>query len=645
MLIEHIPGGAKWRYVWGSTLAFVFSLQLITGVMLMTAYSPSDNSAWGSVHYIQYQMDWGWLIRGLHHFGSQTMMVLIGLHMLQVVIAGAHLPPREFNWWSGLVLLGITFGLSLTGYLLPWDQKGYWATRVATNIAGNTPGIGPYLQRVIVGGADYGNHTLTRFYALHVGILPPLLIGVLIVHLVFFRRHGVTHPANPKGEGGWFWPDQAFRDLLVCLVIFGIMLALVLKGHGHAVEAPHDPTVPEPSLYQEWAKAGQKGLGANLDAPADRDTSNYPARPEWYFLFLFQLLKYFHGELVTVGTFYIPNGVMFVLAFLPLLGYGRMRTFGHLVSIFVIIVLFAAVMVLTYQAIAEDSPEPLLPILSHSGGEKATEFQKEVHKAEKLAARAAQLAMSGIPASGSRSLLRNDPLTKGHDSFKIHCATCHQYTLKEGDHFSPFINDKYTASDLGDYASEAWIRGLLESPGDAKYFGRTDLQGMQKWKKGVLKARMKMSKDEIEKEEAEFTTISKWLADQKNPEEKRDKKLHASAKEMFENHCSSCHKVGDLGENDAPELTNYGSADWIRMMVMSPAHKTRYGAKNTMPAFRTIEGPGSEVSLREFLDANPEFPKDKIVRITEVEREMIIRFMLRDYRTVFGGEVIAAPPR
>src|SRR3954470_13031854 len=176
MLIEHIPGGAKWRYVWGSCLAFVFLLQLITGVLLMTAYSPGDSTAWSSVYYIQYQMDFGWFIRGLHHFGSQTMVVLLGVHMLQVVIAGAHLKPREVNWWLGLGLLGVVLGLSLTGYLLPWDQKGYWATGVATNIMSGVPVIGPWLKNIVIGGTDYGNHTLTRFFALHVAILPALLV-------------------------------------------------------------------------------------------------------------------------------------------------------------------------------------------------------------------------------------------------------------------------------------------------------------------------------------------------------------------------------------------------------------------------------------------------------------------------------------
>src|SRR5260370_27624010 len=129
LLIEHIPGGAKWRYVWGSCLAFVFLIQLATGILLMTAYTPGYSTPWSSVYFIQYEMDFGWLIRGLHHFGSQGMVVLLGIHMLQVVIAGAHLPPREINWWLGLGLLGLGLALSLTGSLLPWHQKGYWATK------------------------------------------------------------------------------------------------------------------------------------------------------------------------------------------------------------------------------------------------------------------------------------------------------------------------------------------------------------------------------------------------------------------------------------------------------------------------------------------------------------------------------------
>src|SRR6516165_708001 len=333
MLLEDIPGGARWRYVWGSTLVFVFALQLVTGILLMTAYSPSDTSAWASVHFIQYQMDFGWLIRGLHHFGSQAMVVLLGVHMLQVVIAGAHLPPREVNWWLGLALLGVTFGLGLTGYLLPWDQKGYWATRVATNIASITPGIGGFLKQMLLGGDEYGNHTLTRFFALHVGVLPLVMIGLIVAHIAVFRRHGVTAPRNAQGEE-MFWPGQAFRDLVVCLLVFGVMIGVVVYYHGATNENREAA-----NIYEEWAHAGQKGMGANLDAPADRDTPDYPARPEWYFLFLFQLLKYFPGDREVIGTFVIPNAAMALLFILPLLGYGAMRWVGYWFGVLVIVLM------------------------------------------------------------------------------------------------------------------------------------------------------------------------------------------------------------------------------------------------------------------------------------------------------------------
>jgi ubiquinol-cytochrome c reductase cytochrome b subunit len=124
-LYENIPGGARWRYVWGSTLAFTFFVQLVTGLILWMAYSPSATTAWESVYYIQHEMQGGWLLRGIHHFTAHAMVVLLVLHLLQVVIDGAYKAPREVNFWIGLILMKIVLALSLTGYLLPWDQKGY----------------------------------------------------------------------------------------------------------------------------------------------------------------------------------------------------------------------------------------------------------------------------------------------------------------------------------------------------------------------------------------------------------------------------------------------------------------------------------------------------------------------------------------
>src|SRR3954471_19277447 len=180
-LYERMPGGARWRYVWGSTLVFAFSVQVITGLFLWMAYSPSSQTAWESVYYIQHDMQFGWLLRGIHHFTAQCMVVLLALHLMQVIIDGAYKAPREVNFWLGLILAQIVLGLSLTGYLLPWDQKGYWATRVATNLMSLVPGVGKSLQQLVVGGPDYGHHTLTRFFALHAGVLPGLLAVFLVM--------------------------------------------------------------------------------------------------------------------------------------------------------------------------------------------------------------------------------------------------------------------------------------------------------------------------------------------------------------------------------------------------------------------------------------------------------------------------------
>jgi ubiquinol-cytochrome c reductase cytochrome b subunit len=660
MLLEQVPGGAGWRYVWGSTLVFVFSIQLITGVLLMTAYSPSSTQAWSSVHFIQYKMDFGWLIRGLHHFGSQTMMILIGLHMLQVVIAGAHLPPREVNWWLGMALFGVVFGLSLTGYLLPWDQKGFWATRVATNISNNIPVIGPEIRQLLVGGEDYGNHTLTRFYALHVAILPGSLIALLVLHIIVFRRHGVTSAANiegivtkPENEHSPgsepFWPRQAFYDMVLCMIIFAVMLGLLFfpfkmdgtyhYGHGHAVKVEGQAT--SPMEYDYWAKAGQRGVGANLDAAADRETANYPARPEWYFLFLFQLLKYFEGEQVLIGTVYIPNGVMLLLTILPLLGYGMFRKFGHAVGILVMVMLLVMVALLTVKAFMDDTPEGLLGGLLKNKEEKAIKdaekFQKSVEAAEELAQRACQLAMEGTPVEGGHRVIRRDPMITGRKLFEKHCGSCHN--------FSPHWTGGKSASDLGDFGTQKWVRGLLIDPMSDNYFGLVKkkgeagnvepaLTGMRGWRKGIDSKREDWNKEKIDKQEKELDVIAQWLVDQENPKLKDGLEFFKKK----DNRCASCHAVGKEGSGDsAPDLTLYGSEAWIRAMVMRPGHASRYGEKNLMPAFRPKEGVGTELSLQEFRETNPGTPDNKIFELSDVDRELIIRWLRQDDRLVYGG--------
>src|SRR6185436_7125266 len=338
-LYENVPGGSRWRYVWGSTLTFTFMVQVITGIFLWMAYSPSSQSAWESVFYIQNQMWGGWLLRGIHHFTAQAMTILLVLHLMQVLIDGAYKAPREINFWLGVVLLMLILGLSLTGYLLPWDQKGFWATKVATNIMAITPLVGPAMQKMVVGGTDYGHHTLTRFFALHAGVLPGLVIFFIVGHIYLFRKHGLTAREPKRKPDCAFWPDQVLKDVVACLAVLTVVMFFIVK----------------PRLF------GQGELGADLGAPADPSEPYSAARPEWYFLFLFQFLKanwlvtFFghNGELV--GAIIVPTLVIIVLFAMPFLGRWQL---GHRFNFgFLCVLLFGAAL-LTYQAVREDKTKP-----------------------------------------------------------------------------------------------------------------------------------------------------------------------------------------------------------------------------------------------------------------------------------------------
>src|SRR5688572_26782443 len=322
VLYEPIPGGSRWRYVWGSTLVMAFTTQVITGVFLWMAYSPSTQTAWESVFYIQHEMIGGWLLRGVHHFMAQAMVVLLAFHFLQVVWDGAYRAPRELNFVLGLLLMLIVLALALTGYLLPWDQKGYWATSVGTNLASQAPLAGPEIKKLTVGGSDYGHLTLTRFFALHAGVLPGLLVVFLVLHVALFRRHGIHARIPHLGEEQTFWPDQVLKDSVAALAVLAVVLGLTIYFGGAELTAPADPANP----YNA-------------------------ARPEWYFLFLFQFLKWFPGELEVWGAFIIPGVIILVLFLMPWIGRTR---FGHMCNIALLFVLLGGAAALTAQAIHED---------------------------------------------------------------------------------------------------------------------------------------------------------------------------------------------------------------------------------------------------------------------------------------------------
>ncbi len=500
--------------------------------------------AWASVHHIQHHLTLGWLVRGIHHFGSGATVVLLGAHLLQTAIYGAYKRPREGNWYFGLVLFGLVLGLSLTGYLLPWDQKGYWATRVATNIFGTIPGVGVQVQRLAQGGNQYGHLTLTRFYALHVGVLPMAMMVAIAIHVALFRKHGVTPPSGADlAKVDRFYPKQLALDVLAACAVLGVVLALVLRHHG-----------------------------ADLDAPAD-PSSDYPARPEWYFLALFQLLKYFHGPLEIVGTLVVPGVAGGFLVALPFLDRSPTTAVRARLP-------WLALLGLGLAGVAA------LTMLARAGDAKDKKYLEARKLADERAAYANELAKKGVPPEGPLVMLARDPQLRGQELWNKACATCHRLGP-----VAPGAKDETTAPDLQGWGSPAWVEETMRDPDGNHRFGRSPLKGEMP---SVTKAPPGKESEFKAMPEAEIKAVASYVAGASD----------AKGAEVYGRACEGCHKKDGKGGDDselAPDLTGWGSYRWLRAQIADPADGQTYKPeastrKNHMPAF------AKNVDLRDEID-------------------------------------------
>jgi ubiquinol-cytochrome c reductase cytochrome b subunit len=295
LLEEGIPSGVGWWFVTGSVVMFLLGVQLLTGVVLTMYYVPSPEHAYDSVRFIMERLPFGPLLRGLHFFGASFIVVAAVIHMLRVVAFGSYKKPREVTWITGVVLLLVIMGFALSGYLLPWDQKAYWATTVTINIARSGP-AGEFVAGLMRGGTDLGALTLLRWYSAHVFLLPACLIAFVVAHIYLMRRHNISGPVTPvPGPATPFYPYHALKDTLAMAAVFAVLVTFALM----------------------WQ--------APLDEIADPSDSTYVPRPEWYFLSLFQMLKYFPGPLEPVATQVVPGLVVGLLLLLPFLDRGPLR--------------------------------------------------------------------------------------------------------------------------------------------------------------------------------------------------------------------------------------------------------------------------------------------------------------------------------
>lgn len=188
----------NWWFTLGSATLFLFFLQIVTGVFLTVYYVPSPDHAYDSIQYIMNGVTFGWLIRGIHHWGASLMVVFVFAHMLRTFFMAAYKFPREITWFTGVFLLLSTVGMGFTGYLLPWNQRAYWATTVGTEIAGTMPLVGGFIERVLRGGNDLSAVTLARFFAVHIWFFPAIIAVLLAIHLYLVIRIGISAP--PKRD-------------------------------------------------------------------------------------------------------------------------------------------------------------------------------------------------------------------------------------------------------------------------------------------------------------------------------------------------------------------------------------------------------------------------------------------------------------
>lgn len=480
-----------------TALVFLFLLQGLTGIFQWAFYSPSATSAWESVFYIQYVLPYGWLLRGIHHYAAQLFVFILGFYLLATILHGSYRRPREFVYWSALVMFLFALCSCLTGDLLNWSQSGYFSTITRVSFLQLLPAIGVPLYQLVVGGPDpqFGTLTLTRFLFLHVCVFGG---GGLVVmgfwkyfdirsrklfqtETRFDNVHSCGLACATKARKS-FWGCEALTTGVVCLVVLAVVLGLVFQ---------HSFTSSQIAERSETLPA-QAYLGAKLTAPVDVATSYDAARPEWSFRALYHMTKLpiFSKIGMVYAIFVVPPFLLILFFVMPILG--RVKPL-HWACVGFTGLFFVFTCVFTYLSYADDYKaawvshdkvaESSFETEEGEGDdlEHSRSFLASVADAKRSAERAVELAFAptGIPKSGALDLLKNDPYLQGPALFEQHCASCHNFTAKNDsmrnpDYVEISCSDPTAPNLYGAHTAE-WIRGFTneETLADADFFGKT----------------------------------------------------------------------------------------------------------------------------------------------------------------------------
>jgi ubiquinol-cytochrome c reductase cytochrome b subunit len=391
-LDEPIPGGAKIAYVFGSGLLFLFLSQIITGVFLAMYYVPSADHAHTTVAYITKEVTGGSFLRSIHAYGSSSIIIVLLLHLVQTFFYGSYKGRRELVWLAGCVLLALMLGMAFTGYLLPWDQKAYFATTVGTNILSEVPWVGNAIKKLLRGGTEMGTLTLSRFFVLHVFLIPAFIFAFVATHVYAFRKAGAAgpideDPAHPKLPAEPFYPKQLVMDMG-----FAILIIVALGFLAYAWPAE---------------------LGPRAD-PAD---TQFLPRPEWYYIPVFQYLKYWHGSSAVLGILIIPAIVGLLLVGLPFFDRSlERRPWNRPISVGLFTVILLVLAGLGFVSHREDMGNPGVAAQLKTQNEEAEQFMKAKFEPE----------LSGGSLVAQNVTLANPEAAKGKVIFEREgCNPCH----------------------------------------------------------------------------------------------------------------------------------------------------------------------------------------------------------------------------
>lgn len=604
---------SRWQFIWGGALVLMMLVEIITGTLLMTVYSPSEAAAWGSVHYIETQVSLGWFVRGLHHYTAHMMIVAIIVQIFLVIVSAGYRKPKEFIYWTSLLIGGVIVGLTITGNPLPWDQKGYWSYQIETAIAGSMPVIGSTLRSLVVGGSEFGNLTLTRLYTIHVIVLPVIAIFLFTVHIALIRRERLRTAKikeaadDPEVDFNLdeddplkdeitqpYWPYQTTRTLVLTLTLIGLVIVQLMVY---------------PSLKNQHVDVGALDWEADLlpseiklEAPADSSIP-YVARPEWFVRFLFELRHMVPKDLEVLVTAVLPGVLLAILVLVPFYEKVLGEKWGQRLAIGVYVGGILIISGISWYGIKTERSSP----------------DYALNRSQELAyaARATWLASeNGVPPQGPAALLRNDSKSMGPLIFARHCGICHTWNGHDGNghNIMEMVGGKKVkatprASDLAGFATTKWIADFLTNPKAPKFFGHVGLRkggdailngDMSDWAESYVGPEGVLTKADIEAVAAlvareakrrDYKPVSETVIKQgitvfsgQNFKDKTGKLTE------FEGYCAQCHamKAGDPQEEGggaAPDLNGYGSEKWLSEFIRNPGAEKFYGDKNIMPAF------------------------------------------------------------